>query len=77
MLRNEIDVLRKSVDIVDIEKMEKVGINQELMSMITELEMELSKLLPFKMSMSEKFYDFEKLKEVVQLLDEANKMIEE
>lgn len=60
-----------------IEKMEKVGINQELMSMITELEMELSKLLPFKMSMSEKFYDFEKLKEVVQLLDEASKMIEE
>lgn len=60
-----------------IGEMQNYGVSPELIQKITTVEVELAKLLPFQISQAEKIYDPSKLKEVVVLLNEAKKLIDD
>lgn len=60
-----------------LDRIAKEKMNPDIVRDITSLEMEMSKYLPFQISMSEQIYDANRLREVVSLLTDVRRLIED
>ncbi|MCI8362191.1 MAG: hypothetical protein HFJ41_03520 [Clostridia bacterium] len=67
-LEQELEELKKSID--------KEGTKQETVNKIVSVESELDKLCPTSQSQIEKVFDAKKVKEILEILEKANKLME-